>query len=406
MGDALYFRFIGNYVDRQDPFIMNGSGFGARPDYRGDGVTVFGDSRFCIIEGNTVVNVSHFAFSTADTYTSGLSHNIWRNNVAYNCHGLFGSGGWCDRNLWEGNRGWSPGRIADRGGVTMEFSTIRNIVRYNEFYDDSISASGAYRAPGGNNQGITQGKYSNFYQNRLYHNAFVGVSRTPLARYSLYLVNNEGNWTFGQNIFTNNIIAYPNRGYKSTPFFYQNNYGSINDSLRGNLFWNYARGKDVFRYQDSVNYTLAAAIRAFPRLWESSNIEGSPLWVDSTSIRGARTFTLGATSPCIDAGVELTNVVGTVRNSKVVPVQDASYFHYDWGASPYDQGDSVMIGTDRCKIDSIDYAANKLILVRAITADNGDDVNVLATYSTRTGRYTNRLSGSAPDIGPFELFSE
>ena len=405
--DALYFRFINNWVDRQDPFITDGSGFGARPDYRGDGVGLFGDSRFCIIEGNTIINVSHFAFSTADTYPVGNSFNIWRNNVGYNSHGIYGT----DRgvlNLFEGNRGYSPGQVADRGGVTMQSAGIRNIIRHNMYYDDSVSIAGAYRAPGGNNSGITGTEYATFIDNRIYHNVFMGISRTPLSRFSLYLVNNEGDWDFGRNVFANNIIAYPNsvsdeENGASTPFFYQNNYGTFDDTLKGNLVWAQTIGDTIANYAKTY-YTLASLKSTFTNRWQSSNFEATPVWLDSTSLRGLRTFQTTSASPCIDRAVALT-IVTSNSSSTTINVSDPYYFHYDWGASPYDRGDSILVGTDRVEIDSIDYTGSRIIAKSSVTVAAGDSIWVIATYSTENAAYTSRMSGTRPDVGSYEYVS-
>jgi len=109
----------------------------------------------------------------------------------------------------------------------------------------------------------------------------------------------------------------------------------------------------------------------------------------------------------VDAGAALTTVASNVSSSTVVTVGDAGYFHYDWGGSPYDRGDSVAfisggVIVARGELDSIDYPNRHLILKSAISVSAGAGVHVLATYKSATASYVTRLSGSAPDIGPYE----
>jgi hypothetical protein len=53
-------------------------------------------------------------------------------------------------------------------------------------------------------------------------------------------------------------------------------------------------------------------------------------------------------------------------------------------------------------VASVNYTTNTLTLGSAANVSDDDPVHVLATYSSQTGLYTNRLSGSLPDIGPYE----
>jgi len=406
-----YCRFMGNYCDRQDPNLDN-DGSWLKEDRRGDGIAIWsGDaasnmSHYNIIEGNTVVNVSHYGIVPAYGIGSNDGFNIVRNNTVYNSHVGIGTMNTNVRNMVEANRVYSIGqRNQHRGGVAWEGTGQKTIVRFNMFYDDSTApTNGSLYSANGTG---TQASYALDIDNRYYGNVFMGKSSNTYQWHSFVSELGSGlsAYDFGRSVFVNNIFGPTITTYQSIPYYWKDadDSGADRDTLRYNAFWTGTPGDTVAAYEHgSVYWYPLSGAKAAEATFEASNIEVSPLWVDSLTLRGSRSFTLSATSLCIDAGGPLTEVVGTVSNSTVVPVKDASYFHYDWGGSPYDGGDSVLIGTDRRKIDSIDYVANNLILTSAVTATDGDDVGVLATYSSQTGLYTNRLSGSAPDIGPYE----
>ncbi len=130
--------------------------------------------------------------------------------------------------------------------------------------------------------------------------------------------------------------------------------------------------------------------------------------MDSTSRGVNRSVELSGISLAKDASVCLTRVASG-SSGTVVNVGDALYFHFNWGGSPYDRGDSLFImhgGTYlRREIDSVDYVNNRVILTASATVSAGDSLYVGATYNTATGSYSNRLSGARPDIGPYEIAS-
>jgi len=397
-----YNRFIGNFVDRQDHDITNDM-------LRGDGVCIFGTSMYNIVEGNTVVNVSHFGIAVPYG-VPGDSYNIVRNNRAYDCHVGIGNTDYTSRCLYEGNSAWSPGEVNTyRGGVSCEFSPRNSIIRYNAFYDDSSSVGSLKANPGANNSFVTNTAVSTPIDNRVYHNTFMGQSGTGVDRYSIYLINdNPGVWDFGRNSFVNNIIAYPNKTPGSYPILWQDRgktLATVTDRFRGNLLWRGAPGDVVATWGVSGGtdhkFTLAQLKSQMPGAWENTNFEASPLWTDSTSTKGSRRFMLSAASPCIDRGVPLTRTRQSSSTTTAIYVTDATYFHYGWSGTEYDRGDSVYIDGVRAELQSIDYQNNILYTTSAVTVANNAGVYILASYYT-VGGYQNRLKGAAPDVGAFE----
>lgn len=394
-----YNRFIGNYC--------NGGETSRDADStRHEGIVVGGVAKYFVIEGNTVHRITHYGLTVQGGGASpGPSWGIIRNNVVYDCHVNIGQNYLNKNNLYEGNRAYSGGQMLSyRPGISYEGSANQSILRYNMFYGDSVDQNATGGRKTQMSEILTQSAGTIDYDNRLYGNAFVGLSRN-VQHQSIVLVQNdaEGN-DMGKSVWVNNILAYPNTTRGGYCYVYQDgSAGATKDTLRNNLFWAAAAG-DTVTDIDGTPRTLAATEAALSALWYD-NIEAVPLWVDSLSLRGNRSFAIAANSPCVDAGAALTTVASNVSASTVVPVGDALYFHYDWGASPYDRGDSVLIGANRCELDSVDYTNRRLILKTAISVGAGAEIHVLATYSASTASYVNRLSGVAPDIGPYERTS-
>jgi len=397
-----YNRFIGNFVDRQDHDITS-------DQLRGDGICVFGNSRFNIIEGNTIVNVSHFGIAVPYG-VPGDSYNIVRNNRAYDCHVGIGNTDHTSRCLYEGNLAWSPGEVDTyRGGVSCEFSPHTSIIRYNAFYDDSTSTGSLERNPGSNNSFVTNTSISTPVDNRVYHNVFMGKSGTAADRHSLLLQNdNPGVWDFGRNVFVNNIIAYPNTREGSYPISWIDRgktFSTVSDTFRCNLVWSGTTGGVVAFWGTTgpTNswLTLEQLKYRMPIVWAPSNFEGSPMWRDSIGVQERRDFTLSEVSPCIDRAVPLTATVQPTNGSDVIQVSDASYFHYAWGDSPYDRGDSISVDGVRAELRHVDYDNNILYTTENVTVGANRGVFIAATYSTVSG-YQQRMVGSAPDVGIHE----
>ncbi len=392
-----YLRVIGCLGDRQDANITG-------DDYRGECFEVNGTgSKYCIFESDTATNTSHYGFSMPTGTGSSDAFIIVRNCVSYNNHCGGGNNYTNRRVMYEGNRFFRTGQINTyKDGQSLEVIGSYGIYRYNMMYEDG-PASAALMGETVNNL-ILSGSGARSVSNMLYGNAFMGNSLNNKIVYALSFYNDANDTQFGQNI-KNNIIAYPNHHAASTAYFWQNQMSGFQamDTVGSNAFWSHEVGDTIATLNNSTGdhfYTLAGMKSSFSGLWDSGNIECTPGWSDSTTTGMSRDFTLSAGSHLIDAGEALTTVASDVVLSNIVTVGNANYFHYDWG--PYDRGDSVLIGNNRCELDSVDYTNRRLILKEAIYASAGYNVHVLATYSTRTAAYTRRVYGSAPDIGPYE----
>jgi hypothetical protein len=100
-------------------------------------------------------------------------------------------------------------------------------------------------------------------------------------------------------------------------------------------------------------------------------------------------FRLNRTSPCIDAGANLTQTNGGSTGT-VITVDDASYFMDGYGMTT---GDVIFVGNDEnLLILEVVYSTNTIIVNRSITWSDNDPVGLT-------------FSGVAPDIGAYEFSS-
>jgi hypothetical protein len=409
-----YGRIYNCLFDRQDPVVTT-------DDDQGDGVSWY-ESSHLIFEYDTVRNVSHSGWYGPATRSGSTpawaqlnGPVVMRNVVAYDCHNPFDLQNAGHTILLDGARVWSPMvKNTYKGGHALEYAIERAIVRYGMFYNDSTrtqTSGGMNDSPSG--AFITMGDPGSLhmgpYALRVYNNAFLAAPYgNALPAWSLF-ISRQGNYDapWGHSVYKNNIVANPSDtnliNYNDRSLSMAN----ALDTLDRNLLWDGTPGGDVidFEMSDGDSLTLAECIAANPNFMRATNFEASPLWVDSLSVRGSRSFEISGTSPAKDAGVALTRLrAGTT--SAVIPVADSKYFWYPH-SNPYDRGDSIAIrhagAWTRCLVDSVDTTANNIIVHAAVTLSAGDSVYLLAGYVASTGAYTNRLHGLRPDIGPYEI---
>ncbi len=401
---VLYCRIIGCYLDREDP-----DGTITSDAERGDGIGIVNDrSAYNILEEDTVTNASHFGIAVPyATEGAGSYWNIVRRCLTYYDHGGNGPANKVHRCLFEGNRSYSGGKLLDyRGGVSVEFSGINCIYRYNDAFEDDTS-KGNYLQDTHGSQFLTQGPWALYIENWVYHNNFLGKFKNHQTRYAFFAQNYTPGSDFGRNRLKNNIFGPTNDGWGSVPFYWQHtgSFAAFNDTLAGNNFYTgHANDTIACINSETSFYTLAQLKAALPATWLASNKEHTPLWQDSTSEKAAHNFELAAGSPMIDSAVALTTVSLSTSGTNSIHVADAGYFHFAWGGNPYDRGDSIFVDIAspvRAEIDSVDYTNNVIFTKANVGVSAGAGVYVLATYSSVDG-YIARLKGSLPDIGSHE----
>jgi hypothetical protein len=422
-----YGRITRTYLDRLDTAIT-------ADENRGEGIALNPGTRFFILERDTAVHVSHFAIKVehgawgGDVLASALPNfNIVRNCVAHDNHVNFGG---TDLSWWvmfERNKGWSPGGANTyRDGINLEWVARYGIDRLNMWANDSSTANhGSSLWNEYNASTSVQSWAASSYGGRHYRNAYLGRRSPSTARpmgclETLYDTESAGD-TLGNEVFKNNILAYPAPVSSYDRTRYERKYCFLwqglvlPDSFITNLLWTGTPGDTLAGCDDSgVRYKIGGLTGTIHNMFFSGNMEASPGFIDSTSERASRQYDVAANSPVIDAAAQLTNAVSgsNYTSTKQIPVYDALYFHGKW--SPYDRGDSVtfvyVYSGDTvyvpAEIDSVSYPNNRLYLVDPVTVRGGAKVHLRGTYNTVTGTYTNCMSGKAPDIGPFEYQGE
>jgi hypothetical protein len=185
-------------------------------------------------------------------------------------------------------------------------------------------------------------------------------------------------------IFKNNIILSLNSTKPTNRFLRYLGVGTVSNTDSNwshNIWWRGDGGAadDRWWYQNGVYYDFEDWA-AQPEIY--GELKADPLLVDPVN----HNFFLQKTSPCIDAGENLTQTNGGGSGTSIV-LDNAHYF-YD-GFSMLN-GDIIFVGDDEnLMITEVVYATNTITVNRSITWSDNDPVGFPFT-------------GSAPDIGAME----
>jgi cysteine-rich repeat protein len=344
------------------------------------------DSNRNLVEGNVYLKARHTLLNI-----SCGSFNVVRNNrfnnptqkgmEVFDCEGFVeGQPRKLDatkRNLVENNVFELTG--ADDGGGPyngIQYAAQNGILRRNVFYG---------------NQGIALGMTQ--YADEALNNKFNRVSHNVFY-------DNLGGGTQSDNTSAG-ATQYTDNQFKNN-VYYRNRPGPVgwNGGLPGGsqLTHRFAGG---FRFEKNDIFDQAAgdatifmvdATRSLsfvqtnhPTLY-ANNLALTPGFVNAS----AHDFRLGAGSALIDAGAFLSTA-RSAGSGTALPVQDAAYF-FDGYDIPGQAGDLIQLQgqTQTARVVDIDYTANVLSLDRSLSWSAGQGVSLA-------------YSGSAPDIGAFEL---
>jgi hypothetical protein len=398
---ASYCRIEHNSLDREDVPV---AGPDSGPEYRGDGIGLNGRDGYQlhhnVIEGNRVTGCQHVGITGSYGFQH---HNVWRSNVAYKNHTNYSfedGGNWI---LVDGNTGYYPGLVwLDGNGRSFQFSGHKDaIVRYNVMYSDTAnpnplhrqwldiwnSATTAWTGDGG----------ADLLRNKIYNNTVYGESdETRFTQFVLVTTNDGSTGRRMQgNVYKNNIFARGTRTIQVEEEDVTKPLADFDTYYDGNVLWSGIRGEATIGYisrEGSAAFTVAEAIQRLPRVWSSTNREGDPLFADVIAQGPAKNFHPGPGSPCIDAGVPLTEATGNGHKSTRLTVTDAGYFSDGWGIV---ESDSITVeGTRPVGITAIEYATHTITLDAPRTWNTGAHV-----WYYRS----DRVAGSSPDIGAFEF---
>jgi hypothetical protein len=362
--------------------------WGDRASQWGDAVRLSRQADHNLFEGNRFINGGHSLLGI-DTSYNVIRNNYFENNwhkgidMVWRVNPPWARGEEfvARRNLIENNifTKCSIGPTGEKGGAGVQMGSAETIFRKNVLVENQrtgVIINGWEDAP-------------KPYGNRLYNNTFVNngtVEGHPHA--SAVFVTQWGirSVDISDNVLKNNIIfkansqthqvlvdLYPWENFG--PQYYQS-YKIAGNSIEMPIIE--ISSLDGSR---SVSYYQ----QRYPQIVQA-NLDVDPQFANLA----AKDYRLTSQSPCIDAGVPLTNTT-SAGSGKIVPVADASYFTDGFGLVP---GDQVKIGTNPAiLVLNVDVNRNTLTLERAITWTRGDPV------------YLGEFKGRGADIGAFEFES-
>jgi hypothetical protein len=267
--------------------------------------------------------------------------------------------------LLEGNRiGHTGCPPDDDGSFGIETAGCHTIIRYNDVYN--TAGSGIYlKAQPAPSPGVAlkSGSWSRIYNNSLYHTGFGDADISDGFKDGIEVIG----------------ISLPE--YYPWP---------LDVVIKNNIVYDWSHLE--------FSYTASAA----GQITYTNNYNSNPLYVN-TSIADAASLTLpdlslGTGSPCIRAGIPLTQANGSGAGATLLTVDDAySFQDGTWGSDLSDiQGDWIAIGlpANVVQISSINYATRVITLVSPMTwADNAP----IWLYRDSSGNRV--LYGNAPEQG-------
>ena len=345
---------------------------------------------------NTIENCV-FSYGGHDCLDLGGRWNVVRNNVFHNeeayyrnvygsllsrndtVSGYFGNRcihvsnagdavGTAFHNLIEGNRiGFAGTPPDDDGSCGIENAGAHTVVRFNDIYANG--GMGYYsKMQGVHESSVRSGSWGRVYNNNFFANGFGDASIDTQFKHGICVWSYTTFADWPENVVIKNNIVY-------------NNY----------------------------NEWRVGSTNILPQVDYENNFNRDPGFLntdlsDKTSMV-LPDLRLRAGSPCIDAGIPLTQASGVGSDSTVLVVADALMFQDGSWGSALTHGvthfpDWIAVGTveNSVRIAAIDYATKTITLASPMSWTDGAKIWL---YSDSGGRRV--LKGSAPDIGAHEI---
>jgi hypothetical protein len=339
-----------------------------------------------------------FYYGGHDNLDVGGSYNVVRNNVFHNeeayfadttkaCRNTTASGYFGNRNIILSNYGDGPGtanhtliegnRIGyagappdDDGSCGIENAGVHTITRFNDIYGNG--GMGYYSKMQGDypekSTNMLSGSWARVYHNSIFANGFGDPTIDPQFKHGICIWSY---WTYDiwpQDVVVKNNIVYANA--------------------------------DEWR---------VGTANILPQVTYENNFNQNPMFLDADMFDKTSVLLpdlrLLSGSPCIDAGLPLTQANGSGTNSQTLVVDDARLFQDGSWGSALTHGvthfpDRIAIGTvtNIATIVAIDYVRKTITLDVPMTWANDAKIWL---YSDSAGRGV--LKGAAPDIGAHEF---
>lgn len=296
-----------------------------------------------LIQGCTVgPDVGYSTDGAHGIYLDGACNTVVQNNDMY---------GWCDGGIQI---------AAEHVGITAR----NNIVRFN------IVKNGKSKGLTLGGSQITDGGY--VQDSVMVHNT--AIDNTGNA----YSQQARINFQTGTNVFKNNLL-YSSGGITDRYMIYRN-VTSTPENLISD--YNCLYPPSCHYVWSNVNELSGFSAWQATSLLDSHSIALNPLFATTT------TYTLSASSPCVDAGDYLTTTNGS-GSGTVITVNDSRFFTD--GFSGLFPADTIQFSNGRtAKITAVNYGANQLTVSASLTWSDGLGVSY-------------PFGGKKPDIGYSEF---
>ena len=271
-------------------------------------------------------------------------------------------------NLIEGNRiGFAGTPPDDDGSCGIENAGAHTVVRFNDIYGNG--GMGYYsKMQGVHESSVRSGSWGRVYNNNIFANGFGDPSIDTQFKHGICIWSYTTYSDWPENVVIKNNIVY----------------GNYNE-------WRVGSSNILPQVTYENNFSLNPGF-----LNVDLTDKTSPVLPD---------LRLSAGSPCVDAGIPLTQAIGAGSDSTALVVDDALLFQDGSWGSALTHGvthfpDWIAVGTveNIVRIAAIDYATKTITLASPLTWANGAKIWL---YSDSGGRRV--LKGAAPDIGAHEI---
>jgi len=333
---------------------------------------------------------SIYNLSDIGIFPDAIEKMIIRNNVMYNSQSVMMDPGGVQEMLIENNFVINPGNPL--GALKIRWGNVEDVSGPN--CNGAIVRNNIFLEGDKYNLLLASANGAMVYNNVMINNMLNGY----LERAVVYMQRDPADINVGKplgpnqrNVLKNNIIQV--NGPDSDTWMHHaliEAREDMVDDIKTNEFENnlYYKSPGKLYIVSGSELIMEDAVNGWGEQFDLNSIVGqSPELQIKDSLESVYDFMPAPSSPVIDSGTQLTITLGS-GTSDVIPVEDSRYFY-----SGHDMisGDAVIIGNhDTATVIARDITENTITLNKAVSWAEGDSVSLL-------------FSGSAPDIGVFEL---
>ena len=220
---------------------------------------------------------------------------------------------------------WIHGNVLDHivpnythpeSGIILEFFTTNSIIENNTINNAFVGVSINLRTPtnhGGYTYPCPTGGCSAFTGNVIRNNLFTNLYQAPYGWSGGIITQTEGGtndvYIDGLTIYNNTIVSKPTQASPDGLDFTSQNNGTVkNVAIRNNIFQGFSNRSisgNTAASQSNILITHNDAYQTATPLWSGGGVTMNNIISLNPLFVGSGYYTLQATSPCIDAGVNV-----------------------------------------------------------------------------------------------------